>query len=55
MEDLIGFGSQRSQVSRLGRGLRNNTDRMYGDCKIIRERSAVRSSARYKLERLSGA
>lgn len=55
LEDLIGFGSQRSQVSRLGRGLRNNTDRMYGDCKIIRERSAVRSSARYKLERLSGA
>ena len=55
LEELIGFGSQRSQVSRLGRGLRNNTDRMYGDCKIIRERCAVRSSARYKLERSPSA
>jgi putative DNA primase/helicase len=50
LDDVIGFGAARSQVSRLGRALQQNTGRVFGGLKLVRDRSAVQSSARYMLQ-----
>lgn len=47
--EMVGAGSHRSQLTRLGRALQQNVDRVYDGRKIIRDTSAVRSSARYVL------
>jgi len=49
LDEVIGFGSSRSQLSRLGRALQRNLGCVYDDKKLIRHRDAVRSSARYRL------
>lgn len=51
LAEVLGFGGQRSQVSRLGRALNRHVDRSFCDLQITQERGVARSSARYFLKR----
>ena len=51
LAEVLGFGSVRSQVSRLGRALNRHVDRFFGELQITQERGIARSSARYILKR----
>lgn len=50
LDDVLGFGSQRSQVSKLGRALQQLEGRVFDGRKVVRDRSTRLSSARYRLE-----
>ena len=50
LEDVIGYGVARSQVSRLGRALQRHSGRVFGGLKLVRDRTCLQSSARYVLQ-----
>ena len=49
LEDLLGNGNRVSKLSRLGRALNRNMDRVFDGFKITIDNSVTRSSARYTL------
>ena len=54
LDELIGHGNTTSQLSRLGRALNRNADRVFGAFKISIDNSVTRSSARYSLRQIPG-
>ena len=54
LDELIGHGNTTSRLSRLGRALNRNADRVFGAFKISIDNSVTRSSARYSLRQILG-
>lgn len=50
LAEVLGFGGQRSQESRLGRALNRNVGRVFGEFQIGQEHASVHNSARYMLK-----
>ena len=53
LEEVIGFGNARSQVSKLGRALRQHENRVFNGLKLNQEEGVQRSAARYTLCRVA--
>ena len=52
--EMLGGGSERSQLSRIGRALRRNVDRVFGHYKLVRDDRTKKSSGRYALRLVKG-